>query len=89
VPWLSPGGSLDDYRATLARLAPLVEAAQTVVPGHGPVHGRDTALRLLDEDLEYLDAVARGDERPTLPKGRDTARQREIHQENLAHVGEF
>jgi glyoxylase-like metal-dependent hydrolase (beta-lactamase superfamily II) len=87
VPWLSPGGSLDDYRATLARLAPLVEAAQTVVPGHGPVHGRDTALRLLDEDLEYLDAVARGDERPTLPKGRDTARQREIHQENLALVG--
>ncbi len=89
VPWLSPGGSLDDYRATLARLAPLVEAAQTVVPGHGPVHGRDTALRLLDEDLEYLDAVGRGDERPTLPKGRDSARQREIHQENLAHVGEF
>jgi glyoxylase-like metal-dependent hydrolase (beta-lactamase superfamily II) len=86
MPWISDGGSLDDYRATLARLAPLVEAADTVVPGHGPIHGRETALRLIDEDLEYLDAVARGEERPSLPKGRDTARQREIHAENLARV---
>ena len=29
------------YRATLARLAPLVEAADTVVPGHGSPHERD------------------------------------------------
>ena len=86
IPWISTGGSLDDYRATLARLAPLVEAADTIVPGHGSTHGRDTALRLIDEDLEYLDAVGRGEERPTLPKGRDTARQREIHAENLERV---
>ena len=50
---------LDEYRATLARLAPLVEAAETVVPGHGSPHDRDTALRLLDEDLEYLDGLRR------------------------------
>jgi glyoxylase-like metal-dependent hydrolase (beta-lactamase superfamily II) len=84
IPWLSPGGSVADYRATLARLAPLVEAAETVVPGHGTPHDRDRTLRLLDEDLEYLDALDRGDERPELPGGRDTVRQREIHALNLA-----
>jgi glyoxylase-like metal-dependent hydrolase (beta-lactamase superfamily II) len=82
IPWISPGGSLDDYRATLARLAPLVEAAETIVPGHGSPHTRETALRLIDEDLAYLDALERGERR--LPKGRDTARQREIHGLNLA-----
>jgi glyoxylase-like metal-dependent hydrolase (beta-lactamase superfamily II) len=68
---------LDEYRATLARLAPLVEAAETIVPGHGSPHDRETALRILDEDLEYLDDLAR------LPTGRDTKRQREIHEANL------
>ena len=68
---------LDEYRATLARLAPLVEAAETIVPGHGSPHDRDTALRLLDEDLGYLDGLAK------LPPGRDTKRQREIHAENV------
>jgi glyoxylase-like metal-dependent hydrolase (beta-lactamase superfamily II) len=79
--------SLPDYRATLARLAPLVEAAETVVPGHGAAHDRDTALRILDEDTEYLDALERGEERPRLPAGRDTAEQRRIHAENLARLG--
>jgi glyoxylase-like metal-dependent hydrolase (beta-lactamase superfamily II) len=86
IPWISPGGSLDAYRATLARLAPLVEAVETVVPGHGSPHTRDAALRILDEDVDYLDALERGDERPALPKGRDTVRQREIHAENLSRV---
>jgi glyoxylase-like metal-dependent hydrolase (beta-lactamase superfamily II) len=80
IPMLSPGGSLDDYRATLARLAPLVEAAETIVPGHGAPHHRDTALRILDEDLKYLDELERGEGR--LPPGRDTRRQREIHAMN-------
>lgn len=85
IPWISPGGALDVYRATLARLAPLVEAAETIIPGHGLPHSSETALRLLDEDLDYLDGLEQGDRR--LPKGRDTARQREIHAENLARVG--
>ena len=72
---------LEEYRATLARLAPLVEAAETIVPGHGSSHDRDTALRLLDEDLEYLDGLTR------LPHGRDTPRQREIHEANLTLLG--
>ncbi len=86
IPWISEGGSLPDYRATLARLAPLVEAAETVVPGHGSPHDRETTLRLLDEDVEYLEAVERGEERPALPDGRDTKSQREIHAENLTRV---
>jgi glyoxylase-like metal-dependent hydrolase (beta-lactamase superfamily II) len=87
IPWLSPGGGLSDYRATLARLAPLVERAETVVPGHGGPHTRETALRIIDEDLGYLDALERGEERPKLPEGRDSLRQREIHVENLTLLG--
>ena len=86
IPWISEGGSLDQYRATLARLAPLVDAAETVVPGHGAPHGGDLTRRLLDEDLEYLDALERGEERPRLPEGRDTSFQRRIHAENLGRV---
>lgn len=84
IPMISEGGSVADYRRTLARLAPLVEAADVVVPGHGAPHDRDRALEVLDEDAAYLDALEAGDERPALPRGRDTSRQRQIHAENLA-----
>ena len=80
IPWIH--GSLADYRATLARLAPLVEQAETVVPGHGSPHDRDTTLRLLDEDVDYLDRLERGED--ALPAGRDSKAQREIHAENAA-----
>jgi glyoxylase-like metal-dependent hydrolase (beta-lactamase superfamily II) len=83
IPMLGPGGTLEDYRATLARLAPVVERAETVIPGHGPPSSRDAALRLLDEDVDYLDALERGEQRPRLPEGRDDARQRQIHADNL------
>jgi glyoxylase-like metal-dependent hydrolase (beta-lactamase superfamily II) len=86
IPWISEGGSLADYRATLARLAPLVEAAETVIPGHGSPHDRDTALRLLEEDSAYLEALARGEQRLRLPKGRDSKQQQGIHAENLTRV---
>jgi glyoxylase-like metal-dependent hydrolase (beta-lactamase superfamily II) len=84
IPWIF--GSLADYRATLARLAPLVEGATTVVPGHGAPHDRDTTLRILDEDVAYLDALEAGEERPALPDGRDSKAQREIHADNLTRV---
>jgi glyoxylase-like metal-dependent hydrolase (beta-lactamase superfamily II) len=84
IPMVEAG--LHEYRSTLARLAPLIEAADTVVPGHGSPHDRDTALRILDEDADYLDALERGGEKPALPKGRDTREQRRIHAENLARV---
>jgi glyoxylase-like metal-dependent hydrolase (beta-lactamase superfamily II) len=84
IPWISEGGSLADYRATLARLAPLVEEASTVVPGHGAPHDRETTLRLLDEDVDYLGALERGDEQ--LPAGRDSKAQRGIHAENVTRI---
>jgi glyoxylase-like metal-dependent hydrolase (beta-lactamase superfamily II) len=83
IPMISAGGSIADYRATLARLAPLVEAAETVVPGHGAPQGRDAALRLLDEDADYLDVLERGEEKPALPEGRDTREQRKVHANNV------
>jgi glyoxylase-like metal-dependent hydrolase (beta-lactamase superfamily II) len=84
IPMISDGGSVAEYRATLARLAGLLESCDAIVPGHGSPHDRETALRILDEDLSYLDALERGEERPKLPAGRDTRRQRAIHAENLA-----
>jgi glyoxylase-like metal-dependent hydrolase (beta-lactamase superfamily II) len=88
IPMLHERGSLHDYRATLARLAPLVEVAETVVPGHGTPHGRETALRLLDEDLDYLDALERGEKQSVLPHGRDTVAQRRIHAGNQQRLRE-
>src|SRR4051794_22482618 len=35
IPTIASGGSIADYRATLARLNPVVERAEAVVPGHG------------------------------------------------------
>jgi glyoxylase-like metal-dependent hydrolase (beta-lactamase superfamily II) len=86
IPTIGDGGSIDEYRATLARLAPLVERAEAAVPGHGAPLGRDDALRVLDEDVDYLDALERGEERPALPAGRDSGRQRGLHAENLRAI---
>ena len=86
LPTLNPGGSLEAYGSTLARLAPLIERASSVVPGHGSVLSRDDALRVLDEDVDYLSHLQQGDERVKLPGGRDTSRQRELHAENLAEL---
>ena len=81
IPMISPGGSVADYRSTLAALAPVVERAETVVPGHGAVLDRDRALAVLEEDVAYLDGLDAG--RDALPSGRDSAEQRRIHQANL------
>ena len=87
IPLIAAAGSLPDYRDTLGRLEPLVGDAVTIVPGHGSPHDRDSARRIIEEDLAYLDALERGDERPRLPKGRDTKRQRQVHADNLAKHG--
>jgi len=88
IPTVVDGGSLPEYRATLGRLASLVERADVVVPGHGSPHDRATALRLLEEDLAYLERLERGDERPVLPPGRDGSRQRALHRQNVAAIRE-
>jgi glyoxylase-like metal-dependent hydrolase (beta-lactamase superfamily II) len=73
------------YRGTLERLRPLVEAAEVVVPGHGSPLERDDALRILGEDLDYLDGLEAGEAR--IPKGRDTPVQRRVHDRNVKSVG--
>jgi hydroxyacylglutathione hydrolase len=87
IPLIARAGSLADYRATLARLGALMERAETVVPGHGSPHDRERALRLLEEDVGYLAALERGEQDASLPTGRDTSRQREIHADNVAKHG--
>src|SRR3954447_13257996 len=56
----------DLYRKTLDRLRPLVEEATVVVPGHGSPMPQDEALRVLEDDIAYLDEG-------TVPKGRFTS----------------
>ena len=83
IPMISPGGSVDDYRATLERLRGLVEGAERVVPGHGiPITGVQ-ALDVLGEDDAYLTALAKDGSGAPLPAGRRNARQAQIHAENL------
>ena len=74
--------SVTDYRATLDRLQPLVERADTVVPGHGSPMGPEQALQILAEDKAYTDALPDAD----LPAGRRTATQKRIHAENLERI---
>ena len=86
IPWLSPGGSLDAYEATLERLRAVIERAQTVVPGHGRPLQPSEALALLDEDVGYLRALRSGGADAPLPSGRRTDTQRAIHAQNVEEV---
>jgi glyoxylase-like metal-dependent hydrolase (beta-lactamase superfamily II) len=47
-------GSVAAYLATLDRLRPLVEKADYVVPGHGPVLDGMLALQLLEENRAFV-----------------------------------
>jgi glyoxylase-like metal-dependent hydrolase (beta-lactamase superfamily II) len=53
-PEVGPHSSTDAYRETLERLRPLVESAEHVVPGHGPILGSERALEVLEESLASL-----------------------------------
>jgi glyoxylase-like metal-dependent hydrolase (beta-lactamase superfamily II) len=87
IPTISEGGSLSGYRATLARLRPVVEQADTVVPGHGHPLTRGRALGVLEEDLAYLDALERDGTAAPLPPGRRSTEQRRLHAENAGRAG--
>jgi glyoxylase-like metal-dependent hydrolase (beta-lactamase superfamily II) len=82
IPMISEGGSRDAYVATLERLAPLVEAADAVVPGHGEPLDATRAMAILREDLAYLRGLPGG----SLPLARRSAEQRRIHAENVERV---
>jgi glyoxylase-like metal-dependent hydrolase (beta-lactamase superfamily II) len=85
LPMLSAGGSRDAYVATLLRLAPYVEQADWVVPGHGTAVDGVRALAILREDVKYLESLGRDGE-PVLPLTRRDRVQQQIHAENLTRV---
>ena len=58
IPTLNDRGELHAYLATLERLRELVGGAERVVPGHGPILDPARALAVLDEDRDYLRALA-------------------------------
>jgi glyoxylase-like metal-dependent hydrolase (beta-lactamase superfamily II) len=82
IPMISESGDADAYQGTLQHLRTLVERAETVVPGHGAPIGREQALTILAEDLDYLQALPDAE----LPPGRRTATQRRIHEENATRT---
>jgi glyoxylase-like metal-dependent hydrolase (beta-lactamase superfamily II) len=53
-PELGRGSSLTAYLDTLERLRPLVESAEHIVPGHGPVLNAERALNVLEEHVASL-----------------------------------
>jgi glyoxylase-like metal-dependent hydrolase (beta-lactamase superfamily II) len=86
IPMINEGGSVIEYLDTLERLSPLVDAATTVVPGHGgPISGAD-ARRIRDEDIAYLRALETDGTAAALPTGRRTPEQKRIHAENVSRL---
>lgn len=83
IPMISAGGSRDAYLATLARLEPLVEQADVVIPGHGEPLDSVRALAVLREDRAYLEGLPGAAQ---LPLARRTDAQRKIHAANVERV---
>jgi glyoxylase-like metal-dependent hydrolase (beta-lactamase superfamily II) len=83
----TPEASIEAYLATLARLEPLVAAAEFVVSGHGSPIDSATAQVVLNEDRAYLEALGEGRARAgALPPGRRDAEQRRLHAANAARL---
>jgi glyoxylase-like metal-dependent hydrolase (beta-lactamase superfamily II) len=80
IPMISEGGSRGEYTATLERLAPLVEQADHVVPGHGEVLDSARAMAILREDLNYLEDW-------TMPIARRDSEQKRIDKANREAAG--
>jgi glyoxylase-like metal-dependent hydrolase (beta-lactamase superfamily II) len=83
LPTLNQRNTVDAYLATLARLRPLLAAAEHVVPGHGPVLDGVHALTVLEEDSDYLQALSEQGAQAELPPGRRASSQRELHAANV------
>jgi glyoxylase-like metal-dependent hydrolase (beta-lactamase superfamily II) len=86
IPWISESGSASAYLATLARLEPLIERAEHVVPGHGAVLDAERALAILREDRAYLEALVAEGAGAKLPLTRRSGAQKKIHAENVERV---
>lgn len=86
IPMIEASGSAEAYVETLQRLASLVDASQTIIPGHGTPLSHLEAYTLLREDLSYVEALlAYGADAP-LPESRNTAAQRLIHAANAEQL---
>jgi len=83
----SAGGSPSAYRATLARLSPLVGRAEWVVPGHGAPLSSRRAGEILREDDRYLAELERDatTARPPASRG-GTVTQKRIHDDNVTSL---
>jgi glyoxylase-like metal-dependent hydrolase (beta-lactamase superfamily II) len=77
---------LSAYLATLERLRMVVQDAEHVVPGHGPVLDSQQALAVLAEDHAYLGSLRERGIDAELPIGRRTRVQRARHAHNAAHI---
>ncbi len=86
IPMISPGGGRAAYLATLEGLRSLVELAEHVVPGHGPILGSAEALEILRQDVAYLEELGRRGVGAELPPGRRSPEQRRIHERNAAAI---
>jgi glyoxylase-like metal-dependent hydrolase (beta-lactamase superfamily II) len=82
IPTLAPGGGRSAYLATLERLRPLVERAEHVVPGHGPILDSSGALAILEQDLAYLGELGEVGAEAALPPARRSPEQRRLHRKN-------
>jgi glyoxylase-like metal-dependent hydrolase (beta-lactamase superfamily II) len=91
--------SVQDYRATLQMLIGVIERErpQYVVVGHGRPHTSEQALRIADEDLDYVEAVLRyadagcppdHAEQIAVPERAAGAADRAVHAENVARACE-
>jgi glyoxylase-like metal-dependent hydrolase (beta-lactamase superfamily II) len=86
IPTLSEQGNVDTYLATLERLRRLVTEAEHVVPGHGPVLDDPRALAILEQDCDYLRALAERADAVELPTRGPATIRHAMHARNLAHV---
>jgi glyoxylase-like metal-dependent hydrolase (beta-lactamase superfamily II) len=84
IPMLNAGDTVTAYLATLERLRPLVQQAEHVVPGHGPVGDGARTLAILEEDVAYLGRLREHGARAELPGTRHTRQQRAAHAQNVA-----
>ncbi len=83
IPALNAGDTIDAYLDTLARLRPLLERCEHVVPGHGPITDGARALGVLEQDVRYLSDLRRRAAEAELPAGRASRQQKLIHAENV------
>jgi glyoxylase-like metal-dependent hydrolase (beta-lactamase superfamily II) len=84
LPMLGAELAIDVYLETLERLRSLVQAAECIVPGHGPVLSSERALAVLEEDHAYLSELARHGAEAGLPPGRRGRAHRAQHAQNVA-----